>query len=75
MRKYRKKVQGSLSNLFSPAHNYAHYVQVSADSMEMPDLPANYVMDEFVKAREKARMPKKGSVKSAAGVWYEEHHD
>lgn len=52
-----------------------HCVQTSADSMEMPDLPANYVMDEFVKAREKARMPKKGSVKSAAGGWYEEHHD
>lgn len=49
--------------------------QVSAESMEVPDLPANYVMDEFVKAREKARMPKKGSVKTAAGVWYDEHHD
>lgn len=49
--------------------------RVSAESMEVPDLPANYVMDEFVKAREKARMPKKGSVKTAAGVWYDEHHD
>lgn len=52
-------------------------MQVSADAMamEMPELPANYVMDEFMKAREKAAMPKTGTVKEAAGVWYQEHHD
>ena len=43
--------------------------------MEFPELPANYVMDEFVKAREKAAMLKEGTVKSAAGVWYDMHHD
>ena len=50
-------------------------MQISADAMEIPDLPANYVMDEFIKARERAAMPKKGTVKTAAGGWYLEHHD
>ena len=54
---------------------YILYIQLDADSIEIPDLPANYVMDEFVKAREQAAMPSKGSVKSAAKGWYEEHHD
>ena len=48
---------------------------MKADDMEVPDLPANYVMDEFMKAREKAAMPKKGTVKNTADGWYEEHHD
>lgn len=43
--------------------------------MEDPDLPANYVMNEFVKAREQAAMPKKGTVKNKADTWLEEHHD
>ena len=43
--------------------------------MEVPELPANYVMDEFLKAREKASLPKQGSVLKKAGTWYKEHHD
>ena len=43
--------------------------------MEIDELPANYVMDEFMKAKEKAAMPKEGTVKAAAGMWYKEHHD
>ena len=51
--------------------------QATADimDMEIPELPANYVMDEFMKAKEKAAMPKPGTVKDAAGAWYKEHHD
>ena len=45
------------------------------DDMVEPDLPANYVMNEFVKAREQAAMPKKGSIKNKAESWMEEHHD
>ena len=43
--------------------------------MEIPDLPANYVMDEFLKAREKAKLPKQGTVAEAASSWYQKHHD
>ena len=45
------------------------------DDMEDPELPANYVMDEFMKAKEKAAMPKKGTVKNKADTWLEQHHD
>ena len=49
--------------------------QLAGEEMEIPDLPANYVMDEFVKAREKAKLPKQGTVMEAAGSWYKKHHD
>jgi len=49
--------------------------QVYTDDMEIPELPANYVMDEFMKAKEQAAMPKKGTVKNKADSWLEQHHD
>ena len=64
-----KKVQSSI-------HMYLLIcLQATTDDMEVPDLPVNYVMDEFVKAKEKANLPKKGTVKDAASGWYKAHHD
>lgn len=50
-------------------------VQLAGEEMEIPELPANFVMDEFLKAREKASLPKQGTVMGAATSWYQEHHD
>ena len=50
-------------------------MQLAGEELEIPDLPANYVMDEFLKAREKANLPKQGTVMEAAGSWYQKHHD
>ena len=52
-----------------------HALQLAGEELEIPELPANYVMDEFIKAREKANMPKQGTVMEAAGSWYQKHHD
>jgi len=49
--------------------------QATAGDMDIPDLPANYVMTEFMQAKEQARMPKRGTVKNTAGDWYDTHKD
>lgn len=51
------------------------HAQATTDNLQDLDLPANYVMDEFVNAREKASFPKQGAVKDTASGWYKEHHD
>lgn len=50
-------------------------LQLAGEELEIPDLPANFVMDEFLKAREKANLPKQGTVMEAASSWYQKHHD
>lgn len=50
-------------------------LQLAGEEMEIPELPANFVMDEFLKAREKSSLPKQGTVKGAASSWYQKHHD
>lgn len=53
-----------------------HALQATTDDLpDIPDMPSNYVMDEFLKAREKANFPKEGTVKDKASGWYKEHHD
>ena len=44
-------------------------VQAQNRSLDEPDLPANYQMEEYIQAKRKASLPKKGAVVKAAKQW------